>query len=316
VLKALGFEQDKQDRKKWRHDASIIGVGEGAKASKWFDYTADVGKGGAIDLVSHCMGTDFKGGLAWLADRFGPGAAAADLTAQIEAAARDQVKLAAQERPAFAPPAPDPEKWPEVRAYLVKERVISTALIDGMHERGKVYADARANAVFPQLAPDGKTVTGAEVKGTRPRADGTRFAGLALGSHRAAGLFRLLTHAAAQTVYLAEAAIDAVSLFSRLRRAGETNFAVVSAAGVAQRTPSLVAKLWPGARKVCAFDADLAGDKAAAALKVEGWERLRPVGAKDWNAVALIEASASRGEPPQPQQRRVELDRDSGPSFQ
>ena len=77
---------------------------EGAKASKWFDHAAGTGRGGAIDLTAHVLGTDFKGALAWLADRFGPGAAAADLTARLRAQAVAQVKEAVAEREPFTPP--------------------------------------------------------------------------------------------------------------------------------------------------------------------------------------------------------------------
>ena len=72
VLDALGFVQDKTEKTRWKADGFNITVGEGAKASKWFDHAAGTGKGGSIDLVQHVTGSDFKGALAWLADRFDP----------------------------------------------------------------------------------------------------------------------------------------------------------------------------------------------------------------------------------------------------
>ena len=124
VLDALGFRADPREKGRWRAEGFNITVGEGAKASKWFDHAAGTGRGGAIDLTAHVLGTDFKGALAWLADRFGPGAAAADLTARLRAQAVAQVKEAVAEREPFTPPAPAPEHWPEVRRHLTADRAL------------------------------------------------------------------------------------------------------------------------------------------------------------------------------------------------
>ena len=57
--------------------------------------------------MQHVTGADFKGALSWLADRFGEGATAADLTARMRAEAVRQVKEAKTEREPFtAPPYP------------------------------------------------------------------------------------------------------------------------------------------------------------------------------------------------------------------
>ena len=128
VLDALGFRADPREKGRWRAEGFNITVGEGAKASKWFDHAAGTGRGGAIDLTAHVLGTDFKGALAWLADRFGPGAAAADLTARLRAQAVAQVKEAVAEREPFTPPAPAPEHWPEVRRHLTADRALPAPL--------------------------------------------------------------------------------------------------------------------------------------------------------------------------------------------
>ena len=124
VLDALGFRQDAREKGRWRAVGFNITVGEGAKASKWFDHAADTGRGGAIDLTAHVLGTDFKGALAWLADRFGPGATAADLTARLRAQAVAQVKEAVAEREPFTPPPAAPEHWPGVREHLTTARAL------------------------------------------------------------------------------------------------------------------------------------------------------------------------------------------------
>lgn len=75
VLDELGFEQDSREKIRWKADGFNITLGEGAKAGKWWDHASQKGRGGAIDLVGHVMGTDFKGSVAWLASRFGENAA-------------------------------------------------------------------------------------------------------------------------------------------------------------------------------------------------------------------------------------------------
>lgn len=281
VLDALGFEQDPREKIRWKADGFNITLGEGAKAGKWWDHLAQKGRGGAIDLVGHVMGTDFKGSVAWLASRFGEGAAAADLTAQLRRQAIAQVKEAVAEREPFTPPAPAPEHWPGVRQHLVQERALPAPYIDKLHQQGDCYADARRNAVFVCRDEDG-SVVGAELKGTITRQDGTRFGGMAPGSKKDAGGFRIGKLAKAAVVYLVESAIDAISL-SKLRALdGERDFAVISTAGTTPEPRTWFANLADTVRRVCAFDNDKPGDEAAQKLRRHRFERLRPE-AKDWN---------------------------------
>lgn len=281
VLDALGFVQDKAEKVRWKAEGFNITVGEGAKASKWWDHNAGTGRGGAIDLTAHVLGTDFKGALAWLADRFGPGAAAADLTARLRAQAVAQVKEAVAEREPFTPPQPAPEHWPKVRRYLTADRALPASYIDRLHELGDCYADARENAVFVCRDEDGRTV-GAEIKGTFRRPDGTHFTGMAPGSRKEGGGFRIGNIAKAATIYLVESAIDAISLFKLRQDAGERGHAVLSTAGATPEPRTWFAKLADTARRVCAFDNDKVGDEAAHKLRRHKFERLKPSG-KDWN---------------------------------
>lgn len=281
VLDALGFAPDPREKGRWKAEGFNITVGEGAKASKWFDHAAGTGRGGSIDLVQHVTGSDFKGALAWLSDRFGPGAAAADLTAHLRAQAVAQVKEAMAQREPFTPPQPDPEHWPKVRRYLTADRALPASYIDRLHELGDCYADARENAVFVCRDEDGRTV-GAEIKGTFRRPDGTRFTGMAPGSRKEGGGFRIGNIAKAATVYLVESAIDAISLFKLRQDAGERGHAVLSTAGATPEPRTWFAKLAETARRVCAFDNDKVGDEAAHKLRRHKFERLKPSG-KDWN---------------------------------
>ena len=140
------------------------------------------------------------------------------------------MKEAVAEREPFTPPAPAPEHWPEVRRHLTADRALPAPYIDRLHELGDCYADARRNAVFVCRDENGRAV-GAELKGTVPRQDGSRFTGMAPGSRKDRGGFRVGAVARAAVVYLVESAIDAISL-ARLRQMdGENGFAVVSTAG-------------------------------------------------------------------------------------
>ena len=217
VLDALGFQQDKAEPDRWRAEGFNVTIGTGQKAGKWWDHAAQTGRGGAIDLTAHALGCDFKGALAWLSDRFGPAPTAADLTARMRAEAVAQVKAAIAEREPFTPPAPTTEHWPEVRRHLTADRALPAPYIDRLHELGDCYADARRNAVF-LCRDEAGCVVGAEMKGTVKRSDGSRFSGMAPGSAKDAGGFRLGALAKAATVYLVESAIDAISL-ARLRAA-------------------------------------------------------------------------------------------------
>lgn len=295
VCDALALSWDPKD-KVWRGETVKISLGEGAKIGKWFDHRAEKGRGGAIDLAQHVLGTDFNGALAFLADRFGQGAAAADAAARVHRDVSRAEKKAVEERKPFTLPEPAPEHWPAVRSHLARERGLPPAYLDRLNEKGELYADARRNAVFVCRGPDGEPV-GAELKGTVTRPDGTRFTGLAPGSRKDAGGFRIGSLAKAAAVYLVESAIDAISLLKIRMDAGEREFAVISTAGAAPQPREWLQGVSRAVRRVCGFDADEAGDKAAQGLRRHGFERLRPSLGKDWNDElrALASRSGSDG---------------------
>ena len=300
VLDALGFEPDPHEKIRWKADGFNITVGTGAKASKWYDHAAGRGKGGAIDLVAHVLNTDFKGALAWLADQFGKNATIADLTEQQHTVVISAVESAIKERPPFQPPTPEPSNWQTVRKYLIQDRALPANYIDEMHEFGDVYADKRTNAVFICRDLETAEITGAELKGALPRPDGSRFTGMALGSRKDRGGFRLGDIIKATTLYLVESAIDAISLFKLRRDTGERNYAVISTAGTTPEPRTWFAKLADTARRICAFDNDKAGDHAAQKLRRHKFKRLKPV-LQDWNEdlraeIARVRSQTGSGE--------------------
>lgn len=255
-----------------------IGMTEKDGSWKFYDNGASKGGGGAIDLAMHCMGSDYKGALAWLAANFGHDATGQEAALQVIEKAKRDVSQAVKERPPFQPPEQVEANWNHVRNWLITERKLPAEVVDQLHQKGDVYADDRRNAVFVCRAPDGKP-TGAELKGTT----GSKFAGMAPGSMKHSGGFRLgKLHAKA--VYLVESAIDAISLYVLRKNAGDKSLAVVSAAGSSPTPPSAIADVIPDdVQKFNAYDADAKGDKAAAMM---GWDRHRPPAeGADWNQI-------------------------------
>ena len=281
VLDALGFEPDAQNAKQWAHGPKGDRTHRiNIEGGKWFDLVADKGRGGAIDLVQHVLDTDFKGSLAWLADRFGEAPTAADLAENLERKARAAVADAVKEREPFTPPAPVAEHWPAVRTYLTDARAIPAHIVDQLHGRGDVYADERKNAVFV-CRDEAGAITGAEKKSAR-------FSGMAAGSKKNLGGFKLGRVLTAARVYLVESAIDAVSLWLLRRSKGEKNFAVVSTAGTRSTVPPFLADRDP-ATLINAFDDDAPGNRAAGRMALA--ERAKSTH-KDWNEDLKAETKA------------------------
>lgn len=272
VADALGYVQDKTDPKKWSHPATSSNIS--INGSKFFDHNAGKGGGGGIDLAKHAMETDFKGALSWLAANFGSGAAAADLTVVRMAEAKRDVSQAAKERDPFEPPWQSEPNWQHVRSWLIETRGLPADEVDRLHSKGDVYADDRRNAVFISRNAAGAAV-GAELKGTSP---GSKFTGLAPGSMKSVGGFRL-GKLSAKALFIVESAIDAISLYVLRRRAGDKSLCIVSAAGSSPIAPAIT-QASAADQKICAYDADDPGDKAAEKI---GWQRLRPTAGKDWN---------------------------------
>ena len=117
---------------------------------------------------------------------------------------------------------------------------------------------------------------------------------MAPGSRKAQGGFWLPAPAHdLDAVLLVESAVDARSALLLLAPTLSPDTLVASTAGLASALPRWL-QAFPAPRTLCAYDADPAGDRAAAALRrhTPNCSRLRPVGAKDWND--LLRRSAPR----------------------
>ena len=108
---------------------------------------------------------------------------------------------------------------------------------------------------------------------------------MAPGSRKARGGFWLPAPLAdLDAVLLVESAVDALSAAQLLAPSLPPDTLVASTAGLAAALPRWLSAFHPP-RILCAYDADPAGDQAAAALQrhTPNCTRLRPPAAKDWN---------------------------------
>ena len=267
VLAFRGAQRDRQDQSKWHTEQGPLSV-TGPKFTNWRGGQAG---GGAIDLVMHLAGVEFRTALEWLERHFvaGPlpvGGLAADDSGR---------KPLAPKRPdGLRLPVPDVRMLDRVRQYLTRRRYLSASLIEPLVESGKLYADIHANAVFLLAAGKANRPVGAELRGTGPRV----WRGMAAGTCKDLGYFWIGTPGSREIV-LCESAIDAISCFQR-----DPQRICISTSGVRADPPWLSGLIARGYGLHCGFDADEPGDAAAARMIVlhPSVHRLRPP-AHDWN---------------------------------
>jgi len=310
VIERLGGQVDRYNAHKWHVAGEHISI----TGERFYNHDRQQGGGGAIDLVMHAAGYDYRDAVAYLRDTHGAdaaiGAAALHGARQAQQEAREIVRHA--ERPAFHAPTPDDGRWPQVRHYLVAERALPASFVDDLHAQGTIYADHRANAVFIRQDADGNA-TGASLRGTLP---GSEFKGLAVGTRRDEGHFSFTIGTpepyVAPQYYIAESPIDALSraaLVMQAGKRGEFVFASTDGHGTLP-THQIDAGLERRAVIHCGFDNDKGGDTLWAQVNAHYPDRAHetygpiardrpPVGAKDWNQ-ALHQQQISR--PPRAQE--------------
>jgi hypothetical protein len=182
-------------------------------------------------------------------------------------------------------PAASLANLPRVRRYLIRQRGLFPTILASLIDEGKLYADARGNAVFLMMAGKPNRPIGAELRGTGSRV----WRGLAPGTRKDAGHF-WIGHTASKQIVLCESAIDAISCFQIHTQLHDGQLPrdciCISTAGVRPDAPWLHPLLARGYEIYCGFDADEPGETASRRMiaRHPTIQRLRP-SRHDWNDV-------------------------------
>lgn len=228
---------------------------------KWIEQGGKGGKG-AINLAMHLDMLEFKPAVRLLADHFDAQALAAEHARQLVTKAAQEVEAIQKEQT----PVPEavPGRWPKVKHWLEEVRGVPAKLVDWLHEKGLVFADVRANAVFPRARG------GAFVRGTGETPFKRTFGTAAEGTYKLPGT--------SGSLYLVEGPADALAIKSMHPDA------TVMATGGNLIPPSKL-RLRDGLKIFAAFDDDAQGRRLAAeAADKLGAERYAPPASfKDWS---------------------------------
>ena len=282
VAARLGYRQDVADPTRWMQEGSVLSL----TGAKFYDHYRQCGGGGAIDLVMQARGCGFRAAVDFLSLIVAP--------SRVPPGSNDRGGSAQRQPSTLQLPLRSDASWPRVRDYLVVERGLGPALVASCHRHGLVYADDRRNAVFVCRTSSG-AVTGAEIVGTvRWSRRNRMFKGMAPGSRKALGGFWMSWGSMPPVaMLLTESAVDALSVLSLTVTPAPLTlgFATASTAGVSTTVPR-----WLDGcdlqRIYCGYDADRAGDEAAAVLCRQNGRisRVRPaVDGEDWNDLLLRE---------------------------
>jgi len=306
VLTSWGAVRDRRDKSRWHTPRGPLSV----TGAKFFNWHACQGGGGAIDLVMHLGGWDARQAIAWLWHHLGCHVAGPNPTANSRAdtdpafstgstcsftssstrseplgAENEGVPTRHRRHQQLHLPAASQANLPRVRRYLTEQRGLSAAIVASLIDHGKLYADARGNAVFLMVAGKPNRPIGAELRGTGNRL----WRGLAPGTCKNTGYFWVGATGSNQIV-LCESAIDAISCFqlhtllhaARLR----AECICISTAGVRPDATWLRPLLARGYDIYCGFDADEPGETASRQMitRHRSIQRLRPP-QHDWNDV-------------------------------
>jgi len=265
VLIYRGAVRDQRDRSKWHTEQGPISI----TGPKFINWHGKQGGGGAIDLVMHLAGMDCRAAVAWLEEHI-PGS---HVTVGAAAPPSSHNSCDHHRRELQLPPAV-PRMLDRVRQYLTGRRHLAPSVLEPLIQSGRLYADHRANAVFLLVAGKANQPVGAELRGTGPRP----WRGMAPGTSKDRGYFWIGVKGARQIV-LCESAIDAISCFQI-----DPQRICISTSGVRANPPWLSGLIARGFHVHCGFDADDAGESAAAHMTVlhPAVLRLRPP-AHDWN---------------------------------
>jgi O-acetyl-ADP-ribose deacetylase (regulator of RNase III) len=184
---------------------------------------------GAIDLVRHVRGVEFKEARAWLADNFGY-----ETQKNRQQVSRGEgqetsppvAREVEEEKPKILtmPPA-NQLRLEQVRAYLTGERGISSDIVESGIRNGTIYANSFGSAVFVHRSPEGEVVGG-----TWRATAGTKRGNIE-GTDKKRGWFYLGNLNTATRFIITEAPIEAMSWVDLHRHEDLSKTAVISVSG-------------------------------------------------------------------------------------
>jgi Toprim-like/Protein of unknown function (DUF3991) len=261
VLERYGFEPRREGmtfRAKSKHHNIVV------TGTQWFDNKANIGGGGAIDLVMHIGGVDFLAACRSLADQFRPLAAGqSDLSFPSSSQRQPPPEKRPFEELMALYAARDDSNWPIARAYLVEHRRVLAGLVDKLHACGSIYCNnhrPNPSLVFLHRDQHGE-VCGATLRDTRHQSTFRPCLGNKLTAWFAVGNL-----AKTERVVAVESPIDALSYYS-LFACSNDSLAVVSCAG-ATIPQALMFQAYHRCQPfVVALDNDPAGER--------GWVKAR-----------------------------------------
>lgn len=275
VLTSWGAVRDRRDMSQWRTPRGPLSV----TGTKFFNWHACHGGGGAIDLVMHLGDMDAGAAIQWLQRNLGsvpttasPPARFSSNTASPPSSSCTGTTTIA--RKPLRLPEPHPAGLQRVRRYLTEQRCLAPGILDPLIDVGRIYADRRGNAVFLMVTGKANRPIGAELRGTSQRV----WRGLAPGTRRDAGYFWIGV-GGVRKIVLCESAIDAISCHQL-----HSECICISTAGIRPDAPWLDPLIARGYDIHCGFDADEPGETASRQMiaRHPTIQRLRPP-AHDWN---------------------------------
>lgn len=272
LLKRSGCDRYRFDKNKWHTPQGAISI-KGEKFSNW---NAGFGGGGAISLVMHLTGYDFKSSIDWIFQHFYLSDISINLNRSTACNKRNPHNGKGKYKTLRLPPKDD-SKLLQIRRYLMHRRCLPKTVVDYLIDRHVLYADDKANAVFLLLGK-GKKVVGAEIRGTNDNF--RKWYALATGTKKRDGCF-YIRDKGAKKVVLCESAIDAISYFVLHRKC-----LAISTSGANPNPYWITHFINQGFEIFCAFDSDETGERTANRMRAlyPMIKRLRPE-KHDWNDV-------------------------------
>ncbi|MDQ6961328.1 MAG: MobV family relaxase [Mariprofundaceae bacterium] len=132
ICQNFGYIQNEKDPAKWKTPVGTISITD----KKFFDHSAGVGGGGAIDLLMHTEGVDFKQSVEMIAS----GISAYYAASAVSQRACQQVGASIQKPNKIQKPNSDPSLIPKLEEWLTSTRKIPMSMAQNWIDSGKVYA--------------------------------------------------------------------------------------------------------------------------------------------------------------------------------